>query len=200
MGRVPRACRAGSAASVAGQSGGRDLERARRAAWTEIADQAGGHERRRRRAPAPPDASPAASIGSARGRDGRRAARGHARPGFGSRGAFPARVRRRASGGRRGWPAARGVGSRGRREGLRRQLADDGARLDAAVLVLVARAVELQRPHVPRRARHERRAVARPAAGRVPVPSTGRDGRPTPGGRPTRSSGTGRGCRRCCCR
>ena len=60
----------------------------------------------------------------------------------------------------------RGRGRRSEREG--RQLADDGARLDAAVLVLVAGSVELERAHVPRRAGHLAGAVALAARGHVP--------------------------------
>ena len=84
------------------------------------------------------------------------------------------------------WPAlgvgagARGGGRRSRcrpqgpapargRKGTRPQLTDDGARLDAAILVLVARPVELQRAHVPRRTRHLAGAVADAADGEVPV-------------------------------
>ena len=76
----------------------------------------------------------------ARIRRARRRARGGRRRGRG-------RSRRRARGGRR---RSRGRSRRRGRQGQRRQLADDRARLDAPVLVLVARSIELERPHVPR--------------------------------------------------
>src|SRR4029078_10107775 len=59
------------------------------------------------------------------------------------------------------------------------------ARLDAAVLILVAGPIELERAHMPRRPGHERGAVACAAAGGVPIPGLGEvaapcqeDGRP----------------------
>ena len=77
-----------------------------------------------------------------------------------------------------GGTTARGTRRRPWRRGRRReragpQLADDGARLDAAILVAVARAVQLERAHVPRRARHLAGAVARSTGGHVPVPRLG---------------------------
>ena len=91
--------------------------------------------------------------------------------------------RRRRIGDRRRDDSA-GNRRRPRRRGRRRQragpqLADDGARLDAAILVAVARAVQLERAHVPGRARHLAGAVARATARQVPEPRLGE--MPTPG-------------------
>src|SRR6185503_6520592 len=60
-------------------------------------------------------------------------------------------------------------GWRGRREGERWQLADDRARLDRTVLVLVAGSIELERPHVPGRAGDLPGAVADATVRAVPV-------------------------------
>ena len=77
---------------------------------------------------------------------------------------------------------------RGRRgEGTRRQLADDGARLDAAVLVLVARSVELERAHVPRGTGDLTGAVTRCPRPRGSSSGIARGGRPMRGGRPSPS-------------
>ena len=106
------------------------------------------------------------------------------------------RVPRRPAGRRRGigvgdlWHRGRRRSRRRRRrrQGERRQLADDRARLDAAVLVAIARAVELERSHVPRARPTPRRRRRAAAAGQVPERATGRGGRPTPAGRPNPST------------
>ena len=142
-----------------------------------------GSDRRRKVGGDPPErqASGATRPGERRGR--RAGCHGRRRPAGadGGRGRpSPAPSRRGVTGRRRG----RG---RGRRAAPGRQLADDRARLDAPILVLVARAIELERPHVPRRAGDvRRRHRGAPPRGRVPVGATGRGGRPTRGARPGR--------------
>ena len=74
-----------------------------------------------------------------------------------------------AVGGAAGGAGRPRVGGCRRRKGERRQLADDRAGLDASILVLVAGGVQLERSHVPRRARHLAGSIGWTARGAVPV-------------------------------